>query len=559
MRIICVSMGTYLGARDLAHDLSRKMGYPCLCREDLIEAATREGIQVGKLEMSTIKPRAFTERLARERDHYLAFSRAFLCERAFQGDLIYYGRTGHLLLPGVSHVLRVRVVLDLEHRVQAIVDQMGLDREKALRYIREVDDDRALWARSMYGISVEEPINYDVTVNLQKISVGNAAAALVATAQLPDFQMTPASEKALRDLYVGAKARLALARDARTHAAALTVRADDGVVTVGYRPQESKVSMAIPEVLKTVEGIRDTRITMATANMLWIQEAFSPESDDFQKVVQIATKWNAAVELLRLAPEEEKPPEVESREAGRSFPADAIPDQEVDVAAMAASGSTASSGGTGARAGAGAAAAFSRVDMASSAPFNGGIESDEEETVQEGGGLQSTLDELAKAGRSGGGRTVFGDRQRLIESLDRTTPYTLVVLGDLFLSKGHAAQQRAVRDLRGFLEDRIRVPIVTAEELGPEYLFGKRDVLRAGVFLALAALIFFLVFSNQEAVLAFMANTGWYAEATRDSFLGRVEWLPKLVVSLAVVLLIPVFAYSYGRVASAFLKFIKME
>jgi len=532
MRIISVSMGTYVGAKELAQDLARKMGYPCLCREDLIEAATREGIQVGKLEMSTIKPGAFTERLARERDHYLAFSRAFLCERALQGDLIYYGRTGHLLLPGVSHVLRVRVVLDLEHRVQAVVDQMGLDREKALRYVQEVDDDRAHWARSMYGIAVEEPINYDLTVNLQKISVGNAAASLVATAQLPDFQMTPASEKALRDLYVGAKARLALARDARTHAAALTVRADDGVVTVGYRPQDSDMAMAIPEVLAPVEGIRDTRITMATANMLWIQEKFSPESEDFDKVLQIATKWNAAVELLRLAPEEEKPPELQGQPAGGSFPADAIPDDE-----MVAAGS----------------------GDVPSGPFNGGIEADEEEADRGGGGLQSTLDELAKAGRSGGGRTVFGDRQRLIESLDRTTPYTLVVLGDLFLSKGHAAQQRSVRDLRGFLEDRIRVPIVTADELGPEYLFGKRDVLRAGFFLAVAALILFLVLQNQEMVLAFMANTGWYAEATRGSFLGQVEWLPKLVVSAVVVLLIPIFAYSYGRVASAFLKFIKME
>ena len=63
MRIICVSMGTYGGAKQVAHSLADKMGYPCLCREDLIEAATREGIQVGKLEMAMIKPRMFGEQL----------------------------------------------------------------------------------------------------------------------------------------------------------------------------------------------------------------------------------------------------------------------------------------------------------------------------------------------------------------------------------------------------------------------------------------------------------------------------------------------------------------
>ncbi|MGW8265812.1 MAG: hypothetical protein ACWGSQ_05545, partial [Longimicrobiales bacterium] len=137
--------------------------------------------------------------------------------------------------------------------------------------------------------------------------------------------------------------------------------------------------------------------------------------------------------------------------------------------------------------------------------------------------------------------------------------YSLVVIGDLFLSKGHAARQRATRDLRSFLEDRIRAPIVTADELGAQYLFGKRDAFKAGFYLLVTVALFFLVFTNQDSVLAFLANAGWYAESAQRSALGRFEWLPKLVVSAAVFLFIPVVAYSYGRVASAFLKLIKME
>ena len=79
------------------------------------------------------------------------------------------------------------------------------------------------------------------------------------------------------------------------------------------------------------------------------------------------------------------------------------------------------------------------------------------------------------------------------------------------------------------------------------------------VFLAVTVVLFFLVFSNQEAVLAFMANTGWYAEAVKGTFLGRFEWMPKLVVSAVLLLFIPLVAFSYGRVTSAFMKLIKME
>jgi hypothetical protein len=134
-----------------------------------------------------------------------------------------------------------------------------------------------------------------------------------------------------------------------------------------------------------------------------------------------------------------------------------------------------------------------------------------------------------------------------------------VVIGNVFLSKGHAAKLRATRDLRGFLSDRIKAPVVTADELGSQYLVGKRDVIRTAVFLVLTLVIYFLLFTNQEVVLGFLAHSGWYADAIEGTFLARFGWISKLVVSAAVLLLIPIVAYSYGSVTSAILKWIKME
>jgi len=289
------------------------------------------------------------------------------------------------------------------------------------------------------------------------------------------------------------------------------------VVTVNYLPQDSDAAPHIRRVLEGLSGLDDLRITMATATLLWIQEEFQAHSEVYAKVVEIATKWNAAVELVRLAPESAKPTE------------------------------------------------GSAVDPATGASFgqnqtqNGGIEEDGPDLEIEDGGVSATLDELAGAGRAGGGKSVYGGQQDLVEALDRGFPYTLVVVGEAFLSKAHAARVRATRDLRSFLADRIRAPVVTADELGEQYLFGRRDILRTVVFLAITVLLFYLVFSNQERVLAFMANTGWYADAVRDTFISRFDWLPKVVVSLALVFFIPLVAYSYGRVTGAFMKLIKME
>lgn len=519
MQIICVSKGTHEGGKGLANSLAEKMGYTSLSREDLIEAATAEGIQVGKLEMAMVRGRGFSQRLALERDHYLAFSRAFICERALNQSVVYHGRTGHLLLPGVRNILRIRAVQDIEQRIRHVMREMNLEREKALRYINDVDDDRGRWVRSMYGVAVEEAINYDFTINLQHLGIENASSALVAAAQLPEFQLTPASIATLKDLYLAARARMALARDERTFSAAVKVRADGGVVTVSYLPQDAEAAPHIRGVLEKITGISDLRITMATASMLWIQEEFKAGSEIYDKVVEIATKWNAAVELVRLAPETAQPDDGE-RDPAQAGVAPPGPERR---------------------------------------EFNGGIEDDEHESGADDGGLSATLDELALVGRAGGGRTASGSRQGLLEALDRSFPYTLVVVGENFLSKAHAARIRATRDLRSFLSEQIRAPVVTADELGEQYLFGRRDAFWTVVLLAFTATIFFFVFTNQEAVLAFMANTGWYAEAVKGTLLARYDWLPKALVSVVLVLFIPVVAFSYGRVASAFMKLIKME
>lgn len=520
MQIVCVSRGTLSGGRELASRAAEKLGYGCLSREELNDAATDAGIQVGKLEMAMVRPGIFSERLALERDHYLAFTTEYLCAKAENGGLVYHGRTGHFLLLGVSHVLRARVVADEEYRIRSVMRDLRLPRSKAQRYIEEVDEDRRRWVHSMYGVAWQDAGNYDVVLNLAQVSVENAATMLVQMAQLPDFQPTPASTRSMQDLHLAASARLRIAQDERTYKARVKVRADSGVVNAIYLPQDARLADAIVQVCRGLPGAREFRATMAAANLLWIQEEFPPPAELMDQVVQIATKWNAAVELVKPTSDD-----------GPVDQADSDLGEGVTEAA---------------------------VD-AGQREYDGGIEDDTPPTQPDREGLESTLNELAKLGRSGGGRVITGSPQDVLNAIDLSTPYTLVVIGDVFLSKGHSARVRATRDLRGFLSDRMRAPVVTAEDLGRHYLFGPRDLAKASVLLMLTIVLFVLIFTYQEPVMAFTAHAGWYAEAVENSFLSKVPWVPKAIVSVAVFLLVPIVAYSYGTVTKSLLKLIRME
>lgn len=498
-QIVCVSRGSLSRGKEFAEQLARKLDYAVLSREDLIEEATRQGIHVSKLETSMMNLRAFTERLALERDHYLAFSTAYLCDRIMKGPLVYHGRTGHLLLRGISHVMRVRVVADEEYRVKATMQRLGLQREAARRYLAAVEEDRRTWARAMYGVSLEDATQYDAIVNVDRMSVENAACALVGMAQLPEFQMTPASRRAMEDLRLGAAARVRLARDPRTGRTSFGVGAHGGVVTVTYLPHDVAVADDIARVLEGLEGAEQVRATMAATTILWVQEAFDPHSETFRNVVEIAGKWDASVELVRFA-----------AEAGVPEPA---------------------------------AAALPAPAPAAEA----GIEEEVEE-ISDAGGVRATLDTLARLGKAGGARAVRGERSSLVASCCGAVPRSLVVIGNLFLGKDPAAKLRLTRELQDALASRMRIPVVTAEELRSQYLFGRRDLVRLVGFLAVVAALYAVVLTHQEPVLRFLFGS-WSDGGT----------LPKVLVAAAVFAFVPLVAYCYGTVARSLMKLIKME
>jgi len=505
MQLICISGRGSMRTKALAERLAHKLGYKSLNREDLIEKAIKEGIQVGKLEAATIKPQIFTERLALEREYYRAFMTAYLGGKAAESATVYNGRSSHLLFSGIDHVLKVHVVEDESTKIKAEMQQLGIDKKKARIYLHDVEADLNKWAYSMHGASLEDASHYDVMINLGHMSVENAAAALSAIAQLPDFQVTPASKRSIEDMVLAANARLLLARDERTFQANIKVRADRGIVNVTYLPRDAGIAKIIPEVLVPLPGVREFSVTMATTNILWVEEDFEAATETFDQLVEIAAKWNAAIELLQFVPQN-----AGGQEQLLS------PDEP----------------------------AFLEQRPGFEYECVGGIE-EEGEVACEDRGFQAAKEALARLGCFGGGRRAVGSAVQIVKSIDRSVPYSLMVIGNLFLAKEHSAQMRMTRQVQGYVSDQINVPLVNAEDLKRHYLFGSHDFFKLFGCLGLFSFILFLIFTYQEQVLGFLSG---------------VESKTRFLAAVAVFLFVPTMAYLYGNTARLLMtKLIRME
>lgn len=511
MQIVCVSRGSYSRGKELAEQLAANLGYDCVSREELLDEAARRGIPVGKLEMAMVKTQSLTERLVLTKEHFQALATATLCERALKSSIVYHGRTGHLILGGIGHVLRIRAVADLESRIQAVMQRLNLSRDGAKKYVEQVEEDRRRWVKHLYNVDWDVASLYDMTVNLEHLSVDNAAKALCSVCQLPDFQETPATHRTLEDLLLASRARLALAENAKTCDAPVKVRATQGVVSVSYLPQHANIASAIPSILEPLEGARDILCTMANNSILWIQERFDPACETLGQLVDLAARWDAAIELLRFVPvDEDASVEVADEE-------EAFHIQPLEILNGAPHTLT---------------------------PGDGGIEDDVEVKSGDESGLQETLRELFRVGCAGGARSLRAPPKRILSVVDPAIHYSLAVTGDLFLSKGAHVQKRLTRELDAYLMDHLKCPVVMAEELQTQYLFGKRQFVRmVGCFLV-ALVLYALVFAYQIPVLRFLSS----------------EHPALRVLSvLAVLCLVPAVAYSYGMFSRLLLKCIRLE
>jgi cytidylate kinase len=502
MQIICISRGSFGYGNELAEKLAAKLGYDCIARESLTDSATDQGIPVGKIESAILKRQPLSETLAIQVDMMKAFISAGICERALEKDVVYHGRTGHLVLPGISNVLRVRAIASDEERINMTLRRMPtLSREKAKRYNDQVDEDRRRWVRTLYNADWEDPSLYDVTVNSLNMTVENSASALVSVAQLPDFKETPSSRQAQQDTFLASQCRLAIGRDERTRDVSATVKADRGNVAVTYLPRQSKEAAYIPEVLGRISGIHSILCTVATTNILYIQEDFDPEAPSLGQVIQVAEKWNASVEMIRLT------------EHG----------EEKQAVGLSAKPETA--------------------DRAT----NGGILDDASPPLlyeDDSGGVAKTFNKLIQVGRANTVRTVVGGTQNLLSNLNRAEKNSLVVVGDVFLSRETSLRKRMRRDLIGFLTDHLKVPVISTEDLKSHYLFGPKQWFHMSVYAVAAFIIYLIVFSNQETILSFTSAPGT----------GH-----RVLSAALVALFVPIAAWAYGSVARYVLKLIKLE
>ena len=205
MSIITISRGSYSHGSEVAEKVAQELGYRCISRDVLLEVSDEFNVSEIKLTRAISESPSILERYTFGREKYIAYIQAAILEHLRKDNVVYHGFAGHFFVKDIPHVLKVRIIADMEKRIKCMMDREDVSSKEAASMVKQVDKDRRKWSRKLYGMDTWDSTLYDLVINIEKITVDDAVDAICNMVKLKPFQTTPDSQSQMDELALEAR------------------------------------------------------------------------------------------------------------------------------------------------------------------------------------------------------------------------------------------------------------------------------------------------------------------------------------------------------------------
>ncbi len=235
MSIITISRGCYSHGKEIAERVAAVMGYECISKEILLEASESFNIPETRLSSSIHDAPDLLERIIhpQDRQHYLDCIQSALLEHVKNDFVVYHGMAGHLFLSGIRHVIKIRVIAEMEDRVALVCKTRNIPHDDAVALIASEDRQREQWYHSVYKKDMSDPRLYDMVLHIGRLTIDDASALICSAAAKESFKADAQSKADIKDLALASHVKTAL-----TDLCEADVVVSRGIVTVRVKGQK---------------------------------------------------------------------------------------------------------------------------------------------------------------------------------------------------------------------------------------------------------------------------------------------------------------------------------
>lgn len=254
MSIISISRGSYYRGSEVAQKVADVLGYACISRDTILASSKDYDVPEIRVMHNFQYAVQTLERLSFGRERYINFISSSILHLLKKDRYVYHGLAGQFFLHEVGHVLKIRIIADMEERVSAEAERAGISRDDARLRLKTDDEERRKWALLLYGIDIVEPGLYDMVINISAMSVDNAVDLIARAVTFPCYQPTEKSIRKIHDLALTAEVKVALF-DFPTAG----VFADEGRVHIHVKAPEDQAEAIAARIEAAVMGIEEVR------------------------------------------------------------------------------------------------------------------------------------------------------------------------------------------------------------------------------------------------------------------------------------------------------------
>ncbi|GAB4510966.1 MAG: hypothetical protein Tsb0026_13510 [Sulfuricaulis sp.] len=254
-----IAMNQEMGSQGkfVAEKLAEELGLEIVRHEIIDHVAQKMHMRKSALQRFLEGKAGLLERWGTDEASLALFKVEEILALAARGNVIIRGWGATHILRPIPHIPCVRVGAPFVTRLKWVMNSLGTDDEDMVaEEIRHSDAAHRANMQHQFGVAWGEPMQYDLTLNTERLSVATCVEQIKQLLKRPEFEETPESRAKLANLTLEYHARAALRASPRTADVKVAITADGGKVTLEGIAASTDEQQAIAEVVSQVVGVK---------------------------------------------------------------------------------------------------------------------------------------------------------------------------------------------------------------------------------------------------------------------------------------------------------------
>ncbi len=262
MAIITISRGSYSRGKEVAEALAKRLGYECVSRDILLEACEEFSIPEIRLVKALHDAPSILERFNHGKERYVSYFRSAFLTHMAKDNIVFHGLSGHFLLQDISHACKVRIIANIEDRVEEEMRRENCTAEEARYMLMKDDEERRRWSMALYGKDTWNSCLYDMVLRINTLQVDDVVGVLEGVIRKGRFDASPESLAMLRERTLLANIHAKVVNSSPQ----VIVTMEEGVATLinldGGLKNDGEQRRKTAAMLKDTYGLKDVIFAM---------------------------------------------------------------------------------------------------------------------------------------------------------------------------------------------------------------------------------------------------------------------------------------------------------